>query len=72
MGEEVSVSAILIEENDGTYTATCPEFDLTVKGDDPDDAVADLKGAVAKRINDSGGNVQLKSVKCMKFKVPLG
>ncbi|MDP2689784.1 MAG: hypothetical protein Q8P48_06700 [Deltaproteobacteria bacterium] len=71
MGNEVSVSAILIEEDDGTYTASCPEFDMAIKGGDPDEAIAELKEAVTKRIREAGGGVQMKSVKCMKFKVSV-
>ncbi|MBI2412833.1 MAG: hypothetical protein HYV24_06450 [Deltaproteobacteria bacterium] len=72
MANEVSVSAVLVEEEDGTYRASCPEAGIEVKGMDSEDTVRALKDAVTRRIREVGAaNIQLKPVKCLKFKVPV-
>ena len=71
MANEVSVSAVLVEEEDGTYKASCPEAGIEVKGTDSEDTIRALKDAVTRRIREAGANIQIKSVKCLKFKVPV-
>ncbi|MBI5642225.1 MAG: hypothetical protein HY954_01975 [Deltaproteobacteria bacterium] len=72
MANEVSVSAILVEMEDGTYKASCPEVGIEVRGTDSEDTIRDLKDAVIRRIREIGADkIQLNPVKCMKFKVPI-
>lgn len=72
MTNEISVSAILIEE-DGGYRALCPEVGIEVRGTDSDDTLEALKEAVAKKVREAGpDNIQLTPVKCMKFKIQVG
>lgn len=72
MAEEISVSAILIEQDDGSYKAVCPEVGINSGGPNADDALRNLKDAVIKHIREIGfDKVQLSSVKCLKFKVPV-
>jgi len=47
MTHRLQITAELIPDpNNGGYTAYCPEFDVMTQGDDPDDALANLKEAV--------------------------
>ncbi len=47
MTHRLQITAELIPEpHDGGYTAYCPEFDVMTQGDDPDEALANLKEAV--------------------------
>ena len=71
MGTEVSVSAVLIEREDGTYRANCPEFDINTEGESSEEAFENLKAAVKKHIRESGAGLQMSQVKCLKFKVPV-
>lgn len=72
MANEISVSVILVEMEDGSYRATCPDLDMEEKGGGGDEAVDNLKSAIAKYIKEKGfENIQLNPVKCMKIKVPV-
>ncbi|MBI5493171.1 MAG: hypothetical protein HY893_09575 [Deltaproteobacteria bacterium] len=72
MANEISVSAILIEMEDGTYRANCPDLGIAVEAKNSDDAITDLKNAVIKQIREVGlDKIQLNPVKCMKIKVPV-
>lgn len=43
----LQVTAELIPDpQNGGYTIYCPEFDVMTQGDDPDDALANLKEAI--------------------------
>ena len=71
MGSEISVSAVLLEREDGTYRANCPEFDINTEGESSEEAFENLKAAVKKHIRESGAGLQMSQVKCLKFKVPV-
>lgn len=72
MANEISISAVLVEMEDGSFKATCPDLGINAEGDNSDSAFANLKNAVVKHIREKGAeNIRLKPVKCMKFKVEL-
>lgn len=70
MGKEISVSAVLIEREDGTYRANCPELDVETEGESSEEAFENLKASVQLHVKKSGAE-GLKQVKCFKFKVTL-
>lgn len=70
MGTEITVSAIIIEEGKG-YRAECPDLGLSAKGASVDEALKNLKDAAASHVREKGSSIQLNSVKCLKFKVPV-
>lgn len=71
MGNEISVNAVLVEMEDGSYKANCPDIGINAEGPNADEALQNLKGAVIQHIKDKGlDNVQLSAVKCMKIKIP--
>jgi len=43
--KHIALTAELIEEEEGGYTAHCPELDIYSQGDDVEDAVKNLKEA---------------------------
>lgn len=72
MGEDISVSVVLVEKEDGSYTSTCPDLGISAAGLDADDALGNLKDAIRKKIIEVGaGKLQLSPVKCMKIKIPV-
>lgn len=72
MSNELSVSAVLVEQEDGSYKANCPELNIQSQGDSADDALQNLKDAVLSHVREVGSaNIQLNAVKCLKFKIPL-
>jgi predicted RNase H-like HicB family nuclease len=51
----LQISAELISDpNNGGYTVYCPEFDVMTQGDDPDEAIGNLKEAVKGYIKTIG------------------
>ncbi|WKZ33480.1 MAG: type II toxin-antitoxin system HicB family antitoxin [Thermodesulfobacteriota bacterium] len=70
MGKEISVSAVLIEREDGTYRANCPELDVETEGESSEEAFENLKASVQLHVKKAGAE-GLKQVKCFKFKVTL-
>ena len=51
----LQISAELISDtHNGGYTVYCPEFDVMSQGDDPDEALANLKEAVRGYIKTIG------------------
>lgn len=73
MADEISVSAVLVEQDGGGYRANCPELGLDAAGLDADDALDNLREAIARHIRAVGpDNLRLASVKCMKIKVHAG
>ena len=51
----LQVSAELIPDSrNGGYTVYCPEFDIMSQGDDPDEAIGNLKEAVCGYIKTIG------------------
>lgn len=45
---------LIADPRNGGYTVYCPEFDVMTQGDDPDDALANLKEAVRGYIKTVG------------------
>ena len=51
----LQISAELIPDtHNGGYTVYCPEFDIMTQGDDPDEAIANIKEAVRGYIKTVG------------------
>lgn len=51
----LQISAELIPDiHNGGYTIYCPEFDIMTQGDDPDEAIGNLKEAVRGYIKTVG------------------
>ena len=51
----LQISAELIPDSrNGGYTVYCPEFDIMTQGDDPDEAIENLKEAVRGYIKTVG------------------
>ncbi len=71
MGAEVSVTAVLVEQEDGTYKANCPELGVLAEGESSEEAFENLRAEVVKKVRESGGSVELAPVKCLKFKVSV-
>lgn len=72
MTNEVSVSAVLVEMEDGSYRANCPDLGINAEGNNSDSAFVNLKDAVTRHIREKGAaNIQLNPVKCLKFKVQI-
>ena len=72
MGTEVSVSAVLIEREDGTYRANCPELNISSEGERSEEAFENLKAAAQKHVRETGAEgLRMSQVKCMKFKVTI-
>lgn len=71
MGAEVSVTAVLIEQEDGTYKANCPELAVFAEGENSEEAFENLKADVAKKVREAGAAIELSPVKCLKFKVSV-
>lgn len=72
MANEISISAVLVEMEDGSFKATCPDLGINAEGTNADEAFANLKDAVTRHIREKGAeNIRLSPVKCMKFKVEL-
>lgn len=45
---------LIPDPHNGGYTAHCPEFDVMTQGDDPDDAISNLKEAIRGYIKTIG------------------
>lgn len=71
MGAEISVTAVLVEQNDGTYKANCPELGMNAEGESSEEAFENLKAEVQRKVRGQGGVVDLAPVKCLKFKVAV-
>ena len=51
----LQITAELISDPDnGGYTVYCPEFDVMSQGEDPDDAIANLREAISGYIKTIG------------------
>jgi len=73
MSEEISVSAIITEQPDGSYRADCPDLGVSSTGKNADAALSNLKEAISKYVEGKGrAEIQLNAVKCMKLKIPVG
>ena len=72
MKKEITITAELIEEEEGGYTVYCPELDIYTQGDDTDDAIKNLKEAAGLHIEEIGlKNLRLKGVSHKKVKMVL-
>jgi len=45
---------LILDPSNGGYTVYCPEFDIMSQGDDPDEAIANLREAVTGYIKTIG------------------
>jgi len=50
----ITITAELIEEEEGGYTVYCPELDIYTQGEDLDDALSNLKEAAELHIEEVG------------------
>ena len=59
----ITVTAELIEEEEGGYTVYCPELDIYTQGDDVADAISNLKEAAELHIEELGfENISLRKI----------
>jgi len=49
----MTITAELIEEEEGGYTVYCPELDIYTQGDDIEDAISNLKEAAELHIGEA-------------------
>ena len=62
--KRITITAELIEEEEGGYTVYCPELDIYTQGDDIEDAINNLKEAAELHIEELGvENIRLKEIK---------
>ena len=62
--KRITITAELIEEEEGGYTVYCPELDIYTQGDDIEDAISNLKEAAELHIEELGvENIRLKEIK---------
>jgi len=60
---KITITAELIEEQEGGYTVYCPELDIYTQGDDEKDALRNLKEAALLHIEEVGiENLALKRI----------
>jgi len=52
--KRITITAELIEEQEGGYTVYCPGLDIYTQGDDVKDALANLKEAAELHIEEVG------------------
>ncbi len=72
MKKEITITADLIEEEEGGYTVYCPELDIYTQGENVKDALLNLREAAALHIEEVGlENLQLKHVKHKKVKMAI-
>lgn len=72
MKREITITAELIEEEEGGFTVYCPELDIYTQGEDVKDAVENLKEAAELHIEEVGfENLHLKHVKHKKVKMAI-
>lgn len=66
---EVTLSMIIVELEDGSFRAECPELGFSVTGKSEAEASTNLKAEAEKRAKEAKGSFTINKVKCMKFKV---
>jgi len=72
MKKDITITAELIEEEEGGYTVYCPELDIYTQGEDVKDAIENLKEAAELHIEEVGiENLHLKQVKHKKVKMAI-
>ena len=69
----VTLNALIVEEDDGRWSAQCPDLGIIVTGSSSEEAAGKLRAACEARVKDAGqgkdGGPRLKQVKCIRFKV---
>lgn len=72
MKKEITITAELIEEEEGGYTVYCPELDIYTQGDDTEDALRNLKEAAELHVEEVGlDNIHLRGVEHKKVKMVI-
>lgn len=72
MTKDITITAELIEEEDGGYTVYCPELDIYTQGEDVADALENLKEAAELHIEEIGlKNLHFKTVIHKKLKMVI-
>jgi predicted RNase H-like HicB family nuclease len=70
--KRITITAELIEEEEGGYTVYCPELDIYTQGDDVEDAIQNLKEAAELHIEELGiGNIKLKEIQRRQIEVVI-
>ncbi len=71
--QEITVSAVIVEDEEGNFRAWCPELDVSAEGRAEKEALDNLKRAIEEHVNRTGPeDFYLRPVKCMKVKVRAG
>ncbi len=71
--QEITVSVVLVEDEEGDLRAWCPEVDVSAGGTTEKEALDNLRKAVEDHIKETGPEkFYLRPVKCMKVKVRAG
>lgn len=66
----ITITAELIEEEEGSYTVYCPELDIYTQGDDVEDAISNLKEAAELHIEELGiENIRLRKINRRKLEL---
>lgn len=66
----ITITAELIEEEEGGYTVYCPELDIYTQGDDVEDAISNLKEAAELHIEELGiENIRLRKINRRKLEL---
>lgn len=66
----ITITAELIEEEEGSYTVYCPELDIYTQGDDAEDAISNLKEAAELHIEELGiENIRLRKINRRKLEL---
>jgi len=61
--KRITITAELIEEEEGGYTVYCPELDIYTQGDDVEDAIKNVKEAAELHIEELGiENIKLREI----------
>ena len=68
--KHITITAELIEEEEGGYTVYCPELDIYTQGDAVEDAISNLKEAAELHIEELGiENIRLRKINRRKLEL---
>ena len=68
--KHITITAELIEEEEGGYTVYCPELDIYTQGDAVEDAINNLKEAAELHIEELGiENISLRKISRRKLEL---
>jgi len=68
--KHITITADLIEEEEGGYTVHCPELDIYTQGDTVEDAINNLKEAAELHIEELGiENISLRKINRRKLEL---